>query len=833
MTLPAPSDVGRFPDKFSSFRPHQWQAALDVLAAFNTGAKVVFLEAETGCLTGDTMVGINRGGKGFQSRLDRLVHSFSGGKTVGGRGSDKHGRGALRSWNLDIPTYVQRNVNGVMQLSEVKDAWMSGIKDVYRLTTEGGRSIKATDTHPFQLATGEFVNLGELIVGDELAVLGNRNRKQWADKPYYRQVSSLFGHPHATRSNVKRGGYTVPVHRLVVEADINGMSFESWVNLHRSVPAGRYEYLDAYKHVHHKDHDTLNNDLSNLIIMDPGEHRKHHAGEGGWRRVQLPIAVDTIISIEYVGPEMTYDIEVVDAPHNFIANEFVVHNSGKTFIAEVVRQFMAKELKSLYTCTTHALQRQFVTDFDYAIELKGKRNYTPTEVLAKSEITCDDCNFDGNGCTWCSHVGFCPYRVQKNKAAASSLAVINMPYLLAETRLGGGSKMAGRHLAIVDEADSTEEQLMKSIEVSLSPGLLRKIGVEFPPVSGDPERWWPWMSGPLIEGLSLHRSYLTRQSNGVRPGSEEFLRITRGIRSTNRKIESIQNILASDPNDWVYEGPSEVSARRKNSKDYERISIKPIKVAGIAENALWDHATKWLLMSASFVSIDQTAFDLGLRKSDYAAVSVDYTFPIDQRPIRYWNTQVAYSRATERTGEAQRDRDVKIQQIVDWWPTERILIHSVSHKRTREIVEALKTDRTVAWFADARDRKDAIHLYKETPGAILVGAGLERGIDLPDDLCRVIIVAKLPWPNRGDKQINARLETKGGDQWYTMQTIRSLVQMTGRGMRHEKDWCMSYILDGAFSNLRSSRWSGMIPDNWRKAIRFGEPKEQDPIRRSH
>lgn len=37
-----------------------------------------------------------------------------------------------------------------------------------------------------------------------------------------------------------------------------------------------------------------------------------------------------ITSIEYVGVGDTYDIEVLDNPHNFIANEFVVHNSAKS-----------------------------------------------------------------------------------------------------------------------------------------------------------------------------------------------------------------------------------------------------------------------------------------------------------------------------------------------------------------------------------------------------------------------------------------------------------------------------------------------------------------------
>jgi len=58
---------------------------------------------------------------------------------------------------------------------------------------------------------------------------------------------------------------------------------------------------------------------------------------------------DKIISIKYVGKEDVYDMEVEDN-HNFIANDFIVHNSGKTFCAiEIIKEIWKKEpdLKAL------------------------------------------------------------------------------------------------------------------------------------------------------------------------------------------------------------------------------------------------------------------------------------------------------------------------------------------------------------------------------------------------------------------------------------------------------------------------------------------------------
>jgi len=57
---------------------------------------------------------------------------------------------------------------------------------------------------------------------------------------------------------------------------------------------------------------------------------------------------EKIISIKYIGKEDVYDMEVEDN-HNFIANGFIIHNSGKTFCAiEIIKEIIKKEPKSQF-----------------------------------------------------------------------------------------------------------------------------------------------------------------------------------------------------------------------------------------------------------------------------------------------------------------------------------------------------------------------------------------------------------------------------------------------------------------------------------------------------
>jgi Rad3-related DNA helicase len=102
---------------------------------------------------------------------------------------------------------------------------------------------------------------------------------------------------------------------------------------------------------------------------------------------------------------------------------------------------------------------------------------------------------------------------------------------------------------------------------------------------------------------------------------------------------------------------------------------------------------------------------------------------------------------------------------------------------------------------------------------VILAPSFDRGIDLAGDDCRVIIIPKIPYPFLGDAQVNARLYRAGssGRRWYVAQTIRTLCQMTGRAVRSEDDWAISYILDSAFSKLYAEN-KAMFPTWWRDAV---------------
>jgi ATP-dependent DNA helicase DinG len=202
----------------------------------------------------------------------------------------------------------------------------------------------------------------------------------------------------------------------------------------------------------------------------------------------------------------------------------------------------------------------------------------------------------------------------------------------------------------------------------------------------------------------------------------------------------------------------------------------------------------------------------------WSGIAIASTFPISRRPIYIYPVA---SMTRKEADESQPLIAMAVLKIASLHPESKILVHTISYNLNKVIESYLDNSehylRTVTYHSSGEKQK-AIDRYLYTPHSILLAPSLDRGIDLPDDDCRVIIVCKVPFPSLGDKQISTRLYSKGGQNWYAVRTIRSLVQMTGRGMRHESDMCETYILDSQFIKGVWRKNKHLLPSWWRDAL---------------
>lgn len=498
----------------------------------------------------------------------------------------------------------------------------------------------------------------------------------------------------------------------------------------------------------------------------------------------------------------TKDVVFVQAPTG----------TGKTLIAEAVGRLLNTNM--LYVCTTKALQDQFKGDFPYAQVLKGRSNYLTQsgrldewgkpKGYGESDITCADCVWDGEACRWCISKATCPYLNARNKALTSRVAVLNSSYLLTDAK--GSGQFGGRGLVVLDECDLLEGELLNQFEVVIGGRRQAQMGL-FPPKRKTVEdAWVEWVKN---EALPITREYLellpTPTSRGV---SARDIREYVGVLRLIEKLEVLEEELPEGG--WVYDGYS----KEYNPKD--SIIFRPVKVSKWGRELLWPHGRKFLLMSATVLSADMMADELGCSKP-WEIIDVGSDFPVENRPV--YIVPVA-NMAYHNREQGWQDMAEGVEAVLRRHPDDRVLVHCVSYELARYLYNNVYTaGRLTYTYNNSGEKQEVLDKYKKSPGGVLFAASMDRGIDLPDDLCRVQIIAKIPFPNIKDKRIDKRMRSMGGANWYRMQTIRTLVQMTGRGVRSRDDWAKTYVLDSQFqSNLWKSHY--LFPEWWKEALNW-------------
>lgn len=472
--------------------------------------------------------------------------------------------------------------------------------------------------------------------------------------------------------------------------------------------------------------------------------------------------------------------------------------SGKTLIADMVRRRMVT--RALYVCSTKSLQQQVLDDFGYARVLKGRANYG-TQRAPFPTITCADCDMTGSvvegtaSCSWCEEPRECEYKVAKAQALGAELAVLNTAYFLNEANwMGGFSKQA---LTIIDESDLIERELMGFVSLELGRALLRSLRVTVPKKGSHMETIRVWLD-QIVKPAAQTRS---RGLGGGIDDTRERIRL-------GRLVQQIGQVMAREDG-WVRQNDSE-----------ESLVLKPVDVRNDARRILWQHSDRWLLMSGTTISARMEAEALGVEgledreDIEWAEVKVPMTFPVENRPVYY--CPIAHNVRAEQGNGAREEIARAARQVVAKYPDDKVLIHTHSYEMTRIVVTELGPN-TIT-YTNARDRDAALEKFKAAEGgAVLVAPSMDRGVDLADDLARCIIITKIPYPNLGDRQVSERSHAKDGRLWYLVQTLRGLVQMTGRGMRSETDHADSWILDARFGKVWG-RGKRLLPAWWVEAV---------------
>lgn len=385
--------------------------------------------------------------------------------------------------------------------------------------------------------------------------------------------------------------------------------------------------------------------------------------------------------------------------------------------------------------------------------------------------------------------GTCDYYNEKYEAINAQAACLNYAYFFRETS-GGLGRFSGYDWLVLDEAHAVPNEITSALSITISLGDLAILKI--PP--------------SMINTVEQWRAWATNRVRGLRRRAENKLQERRLYLALHRLLTATEALNAlTNPNDWfIVVSPGQVE-------------IKPIWPTALADKALWQHAGKFILSSATIEPLYVTAM-LGLDSTKVDVIQSGSGFPHTLRPI--------FVRAHHRVSHAASDEDLTemvraVDNIISKYDG-RGLIHTGNYAIALYIAQhTVHRDRVM--YHDSDNRLPMLEQFKGQGGErkVLLSPSMTEGVDLPYELCVFQIVAKMPFANMVDPLWQARFsnDRERGLFAYQGEAISAVVQACGRGMRAPDDYCDTYILDRSFSRLKSEN-EYRFPVFFTEALRY-------------
>lgn len=762
MSLPLPIELGA-PVHFRNWRPNQPDA---ILAITDSERRFIGSVLPTGCLTGDTEILINRAGCARRTTLAKEYHCQQ--------------RHASRRKAGVVPR--TRSFNGeTVQLHAFEGVVDSGMRPTWRIVLHTGKALSGTEDHLILTDTG-WRALGTLRSGDNVVCdtphAGQPLLLRDRHKPMYKQVQGLRYHPFANGVESQREGrlYRVPLHRLVVEAGMNGLPLDVFIEWCREDAAAceTLDFLGPELIVHHKDENSQNNAFGNLEVVTGEEHKALHAtvahlGQGIPHLAQVELSASTGMD------EQVYDLVACEPYQNFVANGIIAHNSGKTLT--VVGAALAMGWRTCFLTSTKLLMEQYSNDMASTglVEVKGQSNYECVafqdehrQLRDRAWHGCEDgpCRA-GYPCSrkplpdeGTLEKGCLSYDAIA-RAVRSPFVVTNYKYWL---NANAHRPTLGRFDCLVlDEAHHAPTELADFLSTTWEPGDAQSIGSGGPNGSEEPGAWANWAKG-----------YVGSVNNALetRPRSRAEFRKYRALKRAAKKLGIIGTMATGD---WVIQ------------RHAETWHFDPVWVSAYAEK-LFRHIPRIVCTSATFTR--KTAEMLGIESDNLTWHEAPSDFPASRRPVYFVPTVKVDYKADEsqiRLWLATIDNFLRPRQ------DRKGIIHAVSYARAKQIRDYSEF-RDNMILHDRHDTRDAVQRFKDAgPGTVLVSPSMTTGYDFPRRECEFAVIAKVPFPDRRNPVTAAR--TAADPQYPAYIAMQELVQAVGRGMRSADDRCETLIAD--------------------------------------
>jgi len=471
--------------------------------------------------------------------------------------------------------------------------------------------------------------------------------------------------------------------------------------------------------------------------------------------------------------------------------------------------------RTLVLTDSKNLQDQLYRDFAPMglVEIKGQSNYGCLyfDDGRRTLPGCDEgpchasiqCNYRDKGCRYYDAV---------RRAAGSSLVIANYAYWMNVQKFADPESIGVFDRIILDEAHNAASTLADFVKVTIDRAhVFKLLGLE-PLRNADIDAWVEW-GGEALRVCNDRIEAACASASAYR----ESVAIVRRLKSLRGELQDLvwahtwrrtdaPNIPAWIPGtatDWIIEETPTMAL------------FQPVWATAYSEKYLFGGIPSVVMVSATVTPKD--AGFLGIPPSYYDYFQYPSPFPLSTRPV--------YIVPTARVGRSMSVGETRIwlsriDQIIAKEAVDRGvkgIIHARSYERARQIFAASE-HKDLLMIHDPSNTRKTVEQFKRASGAaVLISPAVSTGHDFPLDECRFQIIAKVPFIDNRPAVIQAR--AKSDRKYLDYIAMVELIQMAGRGVRSESDFCNTYIIDDNFAAWFFPRNRDLVPKWFRSAIR--------------
>lgn len=483
--------------------------------------------------------------------------------------------------------------------------------------------------------------------------------------------------------------------------------------------------------------------------------------------------------------------------------------TGKSFIAATAAQYFNKEYnnsKSYIVTPQIILQRQYQKQFPMYANISSRNNYS-CQIFKESN--CGDMKWLHllNSIPRCQ---YCLYQKEKKNFVDNKVSITNTSFFMSNI-LYNQDIIKKRSLLIIDQCHNLEQQIIKMKGITAQYNTLHSTYAfkeqDWIKPNQQPLTWIIQKLYPFLDSKCNQLSTaLQTGGRSVQLTKQKIIELSRKYDYIKKLMQQIDTTLQNfDPDRWVIQ----------NNAQSKQLIISPVFASDFSQQMMFRKGEKILLMSGTILNKQSFCRNLGIKSEECLFLSLDSPFPIENRKI-YILGSGSMSKVNMPKSMPKVIQDInKIMKIHE---EDRGIIHVSSHYIAKQIFQKVKSNRLLI-IDQFQSRDQMLDYHSECTNTVLLSPSMMQGVDLKQDLSRFQIIAKVPYPNLASKYISTKKQLV--KEWYSYQTVKSIVQAYGRSIRSQQDFAVTYILDSDILNLLKYNKT-LIPKYFMQAISMGK-----------